>query len=89
MDDFWGETAWEQWTREFAKAMPRAEYPIEDVPLTDPIFQSMFDVKEVPQVTEHPVLARQPRDATPRNAAKNPPCRTSAPSATNTAASSR
>jgi hypothetical protein len=51
VDDFWGDAAWEQWTRELAKAMPPAEYPIEDVPLTDPIFQTMFEVKKVPQVT--------------------------------------
>jgi len=51
VDDFWGNAAWEQWSREFAKAMPPSEYPIEDVPLTDPIFQSMFEVKRVPQVT--------------------------------------
>jgi hypothetical protein len=51
VDDFWGDAAWAQWTREFAKAMPPAEYAIEDVPLTDPIFRSMFEVKEVPQVT--------------------------------------
>ena len=31
--------------------MPPSEYPIEDVPLGDPIFQSMFEVKQVPQVT--------------------------------------
>lgn len=51
VDDFWGEAAWAQWSREFAKAMPPSEYPIEDVPLTDPIFQAMFEVKKIPQVT--------------------------------------
>ena len=51
VDDFWGEAAWAQWSREFAKAMPPSEFPIEDVPLDDPIFRSMFDVKKVPQVT--------------------------------------
>ena len=51
VDDFWGEAAWAQWSREFAKAMPPAEFPIEDVPLTDPIFSTMFEVKKVPQVT--------------------------------------
>lgn len=51
VDDFWGDAAWEQWSNEFAKALPPAEYPIEDVPLSDPIFQSMFEVKRVPQVT--------------------------------------
>ena len=51
VDDFWGDAAWEQWTQEFAKAMPRADYAIEDVPLNDPIFHTMFDVTKVPQVT--------------------------------------
>ena len=51
VDDFWGDAAWEQWTSELARALPPAEYPIEDVPLTDPIFRSMLEVKEVPQVT--------------------------------------
>ena len=51
VDDFWGEEAWAQWSRELAKALPAAEYTIEDVPLTDPIFRSMLEVKRVPQVT--------------------------------------
>jgi hypothetical protein len=51
VDDFWGEAAWAQWSRELAKAMPPSEFPIEDVPLTDPIFRSMFEVTKVPQVT--------------------------------------
>ena len=51
VDDFWGEAAWDQWTRELAKALPSTEYTIEDVPLSDPIFRSMLDVKKVPQVT--------------------------------------
>jgi uncharacterized protein DUF4159 len=51
VDDFWGDAAWAQWSREFAKAMPPDQYPIEDVPLSDPIFQGMFEVKKIPQVT--------------------------------------
>jgi hypothetical protein len=51
VDDFWGEAAWEQWTRELAKALPATQYTIEEVPLSDPIFRSMLDVKRVPQVT--------------------------------------
>jgi hypothetical protein len=51
VDDFWGEAAWSQWSRELAKAMPPAEYPIEDVPMTDPIFRTMFEVTKIPQVT--------------------------------------
>jgi hypothetical protein len=51
VDDFWGDAAWEQWEREFAKVMPPPDYVIEDVPLSDPIFHSMFEVKRVPQVS--------------------------------------
>jgi hypothetical protein len=51
VDDFWGEAAWDQWTRQLARALPPPEYTIEDVPLSDPIFRSMMDVKKIPQVT--------------------------------------
>ena len=51
VDDFWGTPAWQQWTREFAKVLPPAEYPIVDVPLNDPIFNSQFMVSQVPQIT--------------------------------------
>lgn len=51
VDDFWGDAAWEHWTRELAKALPPSEYPIEDVPLTDPIYRAMYQVDGVPQVT--------------------------------------
>jgi hypothetical protein len=51
VDDFWGTPAWQQWTRELAKVLPPAEFPIEDVPMTDPIFTSQFVVTAVPQIT--------------------------------------
>ena len=51
VDDFWGEAAWNQWTRELAKAMPPDQYPIEEVPLSDPLFHTMLEVKKIPQVT--------------------------------------
>src|SRR5688572_22273022 len=50
VDDFWGEAAWEHWSRELGRALPPAEYSIEDVPLTDPIFRTMLVVKRIPQV---------------------------------------
>jgi hypothetical protein len=51
VDDFWGDAAWAHWSGEFRKAMPAEEYPIEDVPLTDPIFHTMFEVTRIPQVS--------------------------------------
>jgi hypothetical protein len=50
VDDFWGEAAWDHWTRELANVLPPSEYEIEDVPLSDAIFKSMIEVKKVPQV---------------------------------------
>jgi hypothetical protein len=51
VDDFWGSAAWAQWTRELAKALPPSEFPIEDVPLNDPIFSAQFVVTQIPQIT--------------------------------------
>lgn len=51
VDDFWGPQAWEQWTHELAKVLPPGQYPIEDVPLSDPIFRSQYIVEKVPQIT--------------------------------------
>lgn len=51
VDDFWGDAAWEQWTREIAKALPPAEYPIEEVAPDDPIFRAQFEIAAAPQIT--------------------------------------
>jgi hypothetical protein len=51
VDDFWGTPAWRQWSTEIAKALPPAEFPITDVTLDDPLLKGMFQVAEVPQIT--------------------------------------
>ncbi len=51
VDDFWGDAAWEHWSNEIGKALPPSEFPIEDVPLEDPIFRSQFIITKVPQIT--------------------------------------
>jgi hypothetical protein len=51
VDDFWGTLAWRQWSTEIAKVLDPATYPIVDVPLTDPMLKSMFEVTRVPQIT--------------------------------------
>jgi hypothetical protein len=50
VDDMWGSFQWEVWTREVSKVFPPDEFPIEDVPLTDPVFRSQYVVKEMPQI---------------------------------------
>jgi hypothetical protein len=51
LDDFWGSFAWEHWQNEIAKVLPPGEFPIVDIPATDPIFRSLFTVARVPQIT--------------------------------------
>jgi hypothetical protein len=51
VDDFWGSLAWRQWATEIAKVLPPSEYPIEDVGLDDPLLKAMFEVKQIPQIT--------------------------------------
>ena len=51
VDDFWGTLAWRQWSGEIAKVLDPATYPIVDVPLEDPMLKSMFEVTQVPQIT--------------------------------------
>jgi hypothetical protein len=50
-DDFWGSEAWDHWADQIARALPPAEFPIEDVPLDDPMLRSLFEVHEIPQIT--------------------------------------
>jgi hypothetical protein len=49
-DDMWGSRQWEAWTFELAKVFNPAEYPIEDVPVSDPVFQTQFIVERMPQI---------------------------------------
>jgi len=49
-DDFWGEYAWNVWVSQLRKALPAAEYPIVDLPLTHPMFHTQFEVTKVAQI---------------------------------------
>ena len=51
VDDFWGSLEWEQWESEISRVFPPAEYPIVDLPLTHEIFQTMFNIWEIPQIS--------------------------------------
>ena len=51
VDDFWGTAAWEQWAREIGKVFSLADFPIEDVDPEDPLYRAVFEVTQVPQVT--------------------------------------
>jgi hypothetical protein len=48
-DDFWGTYQWEHWVSQLRNALPAAEYPIVDLPLTHALFKTQFLVEEIPQ----------------------------------------
>jgi hypothetical protein len=48
--DYWGPYAKEQFDEQIGLALPRGTYPIVDLPLSHPIWSSLFDVKKVPQM---------------------------------------
>ena len=49
---------------QIAKVLPPAEYPIEDMPLDDPILHSLFEVKKIPQITNIQFWRRKRQDNT-------------------------
>jgi len=49
-DDQWGTVEWESWLAELAKIVDPVEYPMVDVPITDPIFNTQFVVEKMPQI---------------------------------------
>jgi hypothetical protein len=54
VDDFWGNDSWRYWVDEISQVLPPSEYPIVEVPMTDPIFRSLFEVTEMPQIPNLP-----------------------------------
>jgi hypothetical protein len=50
-DDFWGTLAWEHWSGQIERVLPPSQFPIEDIPLDDPILKSQFNVEKLPQIT--------------------------------------
>ena len=49
-DDFWGDAAMEHLTAEFSKILPANEYPVRDIPLTHPMYRTMFQITKLPQI---------------------------------------
>jgi hypothetical protein len=51
VDDFWGTAAWDQWVEEISRVLPPGQYPIFDIPLDHPVMHTLYDVKEIEQVS--------------------------------------
>lgn len=50
VDDFWGPRAWARWTNELARVLPPGEYPVQALTPEHPIYRTMFQVDELPQI---------------------------------------
>ncbi len=50
VDDFWGEVAWRNWETQIRKALPAADYPIRDLTTAHPMFHTLFNIEELPQI---------------------------------------
>jgi hypothetical protein len=48
IDDFWGSLEWENFQSQFHRVLPG--YPIVDIPMSHPVFNCFYDVKEIVQV---------------------------------------
>jgi hypothetical protein len=67
-DDHWGTEEWVVWTRQVAKVFDPREYPIEEITPADPIFQTQFIVKEMPQIPNLPYWRRSGGDTSEQGA---------------------
>ncbi len=61
-DDFWGDREWEAFMGEMERLFPAASYPkqkLVDLEIEHPIFHSVFDLKEKPQVPGIPHFVKR------------------------------
>ena len=49
-DDFWGDRAFEHLSSELSKILPASEYPVRDIPLSHPMYSTMFQIRKLPQI---------------------------------------
>jgi hypothetical protein len=50
VSDYWGEWAREQFDEQIAKALPPSQFRTIDLPLSHPIWHTLFELKEIPQM---------------------------------------
>ena len=50
VDDFWGTYAWNVWASQIRRVFQPPEFPIVDIPLDHPLYQSQFVVPHTPQI---------------------------------------
>lgn len=71
VDDFWGTEAWNRWAQEITRVLP--EYPIFDIPPDHPIMHTLYDVKEIEQVSSIQFWSRNGGNVSERSAINDSP----------------
>ena len=49
-DDAWGSFAWEHWHDQMRRILPAADYQLVDLPISHPIFHTLFESQRIPQI---------------------------------------
>lgn len=49
-DDSWGSYAWDWWRQQLAFILPGGEYPVVDLTMEHPLFHTLFNIEQVPQI---------------------------------------
>src|SRR3954462_7821357 len=70
---FWGELAWESFSREIGKVLPPSEFPIEDIDLADPMLHEQFQLTHIPQITNIQFWRRSGGGETSERGGGSPP----------------
>ena len=50
VDDFWGTNEWNNFEEQMSAVLPPGQYPIKDLPLSHPVFSSLYDIKHLTQI---------------------------------------
>ncbi len=50
VDDFWGVRAWNAWVALIGRVLPPSTYPVVDVPMSHPLWKTLFEVPKLPQI---------------------------------------
>jgi hypothetical protein len=67
-DDSWGAFAWQNFEQEMAKVLPEPQYRLTDLTPAHPMYRTMFNLREVPQVPAISYWMRSGGDTSERGA---------------------
>jgi len=79
VSDYWGPRGRDQFDEEIGRVLPRAAYPIVDLPVEHPLWHTQFQLKEVPQMPS--IQSWRPPVARPTAASPIPSIRAVSPTA--------